>query len=152
MATNGRTKRQRQRSEPKLVRLGPVDNHVGGRVKLRRRMLGLSQQKLAGSLGVTFQQLQKNERGTNRIASSRLFDLSRALDVPIQFFFDEMPAKVAASVRQHDHVIKGAAHVDSSAFAKGETIELVRAYYRIKSPSVRKRVRALAETLAVESE
>jgi transcriptional regulator with XRE-family HTH domain len=132
--------------------LGPVDNHVGGRVKLRRRMLGLSQQKLAGSLGVTFQQLQKNERGTNRIASSRLFDLSRALDVPIQFFFDEMPAKVAASVRQHDHVIKGAAHVDSNAFAKGETIELVRAYYRIKSPSVRKRVRALAETLAVETD
>jgi transcriptional regulator with XRE-family HTH domain len=132
--------------------LGPVDNHVGGRVKLRRRMLGLSQQKLAGSLGVTFQQLQKNERGTNRIASSRLFDLSRALDVPIQFFFDEMPAKVAASVRQHDHVIKGAAHVESSAFAKGETIELVRAYYRIKSPSVRKRVRALAETLAVETD
>ena len=152
MAANGRTKRQHQRSEPKLVRLGPVDNHVGGRVKLRRRMLGLSQQKLARSLGVTFQQLQKNERGTNRIASSRLFDLSRALDVPIQFFFDEMPAKVAASVRQLDHVIKGAAHVDSSAFAKGETIELVRAYYRIKSPSVRKRVRALAETLAVETD
>src|SRR5690242_18267678 len=110
MAANGTRKRQRRR---KLVRWGPVDNHVDGRVRLRRRMLGISQQKLAGSLGVTFQQLQKNERGTNRIASSRLFDLSRALGVPVQFFFDEMPAKVATSVRQHDHAIKGAAHVGS---------------------------------------
>jgi transcriptional regulator with XRE-family HTH domain len=111
-------------------------------------MLGLSQQKLAGVLGVSFQQLQKNERGTNRVASSRLFDLSRALDVPIQFFFDEMPAGVAASVRQHGGAFKSEALIESGTFAKRETLELVRAYYRIKSPSVRKRVYGLAQTLA----
>ena len=88
MAANGRTKRQRQRSEPKLVRLGPVDNHVGGRVKLRRRMLGLSQQKLAGSLGVTFQQVQKYENGVNRLPINRLIEFCEALSVPASQVLD----------------------------------------------------------------
>jgi transcriptional regulator with XRE-family HTH domain len=148
MATKGRGKRGHRGAEPELVRLGPIDKHVGGRVKLRRRMLGLSQQKLAGALGVTFQQLQKNERGTNRIASSRLFDLSRALDVPIQYFFDEMSPEVVASVRQRGGTVKSVAPVEPGAFARRETHELVRAYYRIKSPSVRKRIYGLAQTLA----
>src|ERR1044071_7861480 len=100
MPTKGKGKRGRRAAEPELVRLGPIDRHVGARVKIRRHMLGLSQQKLAGALGVTFQQLQKNESGTNRIASSRLYDLSKALDVPIQFFFDEMSPETAASARK----------------------------------------------------
>jgi transcriptional regulator with XRE-family HTH domain len=115
-------------------------------------MLGLSQQKLAGVLGVSFQQLQKNERGTNRVASSRLFDLSRALDVPIQFFFDEMSPGVAASVRQRGGAFKSEAPIEPGTFAKRETLELVRAYYRIKSQSVRKRVYGLAQTLAGDSD
>lgn len=143
-----RTKSRRGSTRAKLDRPRPVDAHVGSRVRLRRTLLGMSQQKLAAALGVTFQQVQKNERGTNRIASSRLFDLSKTLDVPIQYFFDEMPAETAASARSHGIVAaKSAADHELDPLAKRETLELVRAYYRIKSPSVRKRVYGLAKTL-----
>ena len=69
----------------------PVDVHVGGRVRLRRKLLGMSQTDLGKALGVTFQQIQKNERGFNRIGASRLFQLSHILDVPLSYFFDDMP-------------------------------------------------------------
>ncbi len=142
------SKRRRGPTRAKLPRSRPVDAHVGSRVRLRRTLLGMSQQKLAAALGVTFQQVQKNERGTNRIASSRLFDLSKTLDVPIQYFFDEMPAETAASARSHGIVAaKAAAVLELDPLAKRETLELVRAYYRIKSPSVRKKVYSLAKTL-----
>src|SRR5215210_645465 len=72
-------------------RPSPIDVHVGGRVRLRRTLLGMSQEKLGEALGLTFQQVQKYERGVNRIGASRLFDLARVLDVPIGFFFDDMP-------------------------------------------------------------
>jgi len=68
----------------------PIDIHVGSRVRLRRNMLGLSQEKLGGAIGLTFQQVQKYERGFNRMGASRLHDLSRVLDVPVSFFFDDM--------------------------------------------------------------
>src|SRR3546814_15533847 len=68
----------------------PVDVHVGSRVRLRRTLLGMSQEKLGEAIGLTLQQVQKYERGANRIGASRLFDLSRVLDVPVDFFFDEM--------------------------------------------------------------
>ena len=83
-------RRQARPAKIDLVRVRPIDGHVGARVRQRRRMLGRSLQELAGQLGVTYQQLQKNEHGLNRIASSRLLDLSQALDVPIQYFFDAM--------------------------------------------------------------
>ncbi|MDT8265491.1 helix-turn-helix transcriptional regulator, partial [Roseomonas sp. DSM 102946] len=72
-------------------RPSPIDVHVGGRVRLRRTLLGMSQEKLGEALGLTFQQVQKYERGVNRIGASRLFDIARVLDVPIGFFFDDMP-------------------------------------------------------------
>ena len=72
----------------------PVDVHVGRRVRMRRAFLGMSQTTLGEAIGLTFQQVQKYERGTNRIGSSRLFDLCRALDVPVEFFFEDMPAEV----------------------------------------------------------
>ena len=75
----------------------PVDVHVGARLRQRRTLLGMTQSKLGDAIGLTFQQMQKYEKGTNRISASRLFDLSRVLDVPIQFFFDDMPTAVAAS-------------------------------------------------------
>src|SRR5919107_1994508 len=75
-------------------RPSPIDAHVGGRVRLRRTLMGMSQEKLGDALGLTFQQVQKYERGVNRIGASRLFDLSRVLDVPIGFFFDDMPDAV----------------------------------------------------------
>src|SRR5215212_4959897 len=75
-------------------RPSPIDVHVGGRVRLRRTLMGMSQERLGEALGLTFQQVQKYERGVNRIGASRLFDLARVLDVPISFFFDDMPDSV----------------------------------------------------------
>src|SRR5271157_4494031 len=72
-------------------RPSPIDVHVGSRIRLRRTLLGMSQERLGEALGLTFQQVQKYERGVNRVGASRLFDLSRVLDVPISFFFDDMP-------------------------------------------------------------
>lgn len=128
----------------------PVDIHVGSRVRLRRTLLGLSQEKLGDALGLTFQQVQKYERGANRIGASRLFDLSRVLDVPVSFFFDDMSSDVAerkpAASIVLDDVSQGG--FDADPMARRETLELVRAYYRIKDPLVRKRVFELAKTLA----
>jgi transcriptional regulator with XRE-family HTH domain len=75
-----------------------IDVHVGRRVRLRRTLKGISQEKLGERLGLTFQQIQKYERGVNRIGASRLFEISRILDVPIGYFFEEMPTEIAASV------------------------------------------------------
>ena len=78
----------------------PIDVHVGSRVRLRRNMLGLSQEKLGGAIGLTFQQVQKYERGANRIGASRLHDLSQVLDVPVSFFFDDMDPVRAPAIPQ----------------------------------------------------
>ncbi|MCW5771695.1 MAG: helix-turn-helix transcriptional regulator [Rhodospirillaceae bacterium] len=148
MATKGRGKGRRGATRIKLVRPRPVDAHVGARVRLRRTMLGMSQEKLAQALGLTFQQVQKYERGTNRVGSSRLYELSKILDVPIQFFFDEMPAEIAATARGgNGGFSEAAADYEPDTLAKRETLELVRAYYRIKSPQVRKKVFDLAKSL-----
>jgi transcriptional regulator with XRE-family HTH domain len=148
MAMRGRPKGRRGATRIKLVRPRPVDAHVGARVRLRRTMLGMSQEKLAQALGLTFQQVQKYERGTNRVGSSRLYELSKILDVPIQYFFDEMPAEIAATARTgNGGFAEAAADYEPDTLAKRETLELVRAYYRIKSPRVRKKVFDLAKTL-----
>src|ERR1041384_530661 len=78
-------------------RPSPIDVHVGTRIRLRRTLLGMSQERLGEALGLTFQQVQKYERGVNRVGASRLFDLSRVLGVPVQFFYDEAPADVAGT-------------------------------------------------------
>ncbi len=129
----------------------PIDAHVGARVRLRRTLLGMSQEKLGLRLGLTFQQVQKYERGANRIGASRLFDLSRVLDVPVSFFYDDMASGVAdASPRQLSlgHQADCDATADTDQLARRETLELVRAYYRIPSEPVRKRVFDLAKALA----
>ncbi len=79
----------------------PIDVHVGSRIRLRRTLLGMSQERLGEALGLTFQQVQKYERGVNRVGASRLFDLSRVLDVPISFFFDDIPESVASAFGAH---------------------------------------------------
>lgn len=123
----------------------PVDIHVGSRVRLRRTLLGMSQEKLGGALGLTFQQVQKYERGTNRIGSSRLYQLSRILDVPVSFFFDDMPDEAAA---QGAGMAEGTqSRFDQQDLAKRETLELVRAYYRILEPNIRKRLFDLVKSL-----
>ena len=128
----------------------PIDVHVGSRVRLRRTLLGLSQEKLGEALGLTFQQVQKYERGANRIGASRLFDLSCVLDVPISFFYDDISSDTSAKSPRN---IVGLADQAVEPFepdplAKRETLELVRAYYRIKEPAVRKRILELTKALA----
>jgi len=138
-------------------RPNPVDIHVGARVRLRRTLMGMSQEKLGDALGLTFQQVQKYERGANRIGASRLFDLSRVLDVPVSFFYDDMsdavrdqsPLAVAhggAGLREE------AATFEIDPLGRRETLELVRAYYSITDPNIRKRVHELAKALAVADE
>lgn len=127
----------------------PIDVHVGARVRLRRTLLGMSQEKLGELIGLTFQQVQKYERGANRIGASRLFDLSRVLDVPVSFFYDDMSDAVSA---QSPRLIGGLEEepvvFETDSMTKRETLELVRAYYRISDPNVRKRVADLAKALA----
>src|ERR1700743_1828829 len=107
----------------------PIDVHVGNRIRLRRTLLGMSQERLAEQIGLTFQQVQKYERGTNRVSSSRLFDLSKIFDVPIKFFFDEMDVDVGAQSPGQLHGSRPTV-TDQPAdpAAKRETLELVRAY------------------------
>ncbi|HMA13467.1 MAG: helix-turn-helix domain-containing protein [Bacteroidota bacterium] len=130
----------------------PVDVHVGGRVRLRRTLLGMSQEKLGEAIGLTFQQVQKYERGANRIGASRLFDLSRVLDVPVGFFFDEMADDVAASSpAQRPGVGRPLPEQELDPMVKRETLELVRAYYKIGESSVRKRLFEMTKALAAAS-
>ncbi len=133
-------------------RASPIDAHVGGRVRLRRTLLGMSQEKLGDALGLTFQQVQKYERGVNRIGASRLFDLARVLDVPIGFFFDDLPPEMGgnSAVRSRPALFgftESQDGLDDEQMSKRETLELVRAYYRITEPAIRKRVFDLIKSL-----
>ncbi len=132
--------------------LHPVDMHVGARVRQRRVLQGMTQTVLANALGLTFQQVQKYERGTNRIAASRLLDLSRVFDVPINYFFEDMPPEVAASPQ----ATKGRGRAKKlpsyglDSMVKRETLEFVRAYYKIKDAGVRKRIYEFTKTLGAD--
>ncbi len=126
----------------------PVDVHVGTRVRLRRTLLGMTQTGLGDAIGLTFQQVQKYERGVNRIGSSRLYDLARVLEVPINFFFDEMPKDVATKYGGVSRgMAEGAEEFDPDIVSRRETLELVRAYYKIESPQVRKRLFEMVKAL-----
>ena len=130
----------------------PVDVHVGRRVRTRRTLLGMSQTALGQAIGLTFQQIQKYERGTNRIGSSRLFDLCKALDVPITFFFEDMPPAVASSSSALGvGIAEESSHYKLDPMAKRESQELVRAYYKISNPNVRKRLFQLTKAFAAAS-
>ena len=127
----------------------PVDVHVGSRVRLRRTLVGLSQEKLGEAVGLTFQQIQKYERGSNRIGASRLKEFSDILDVPVSFFFDGTddgnPSKARGQQRQSQAGNQGTAN---DPLHKRETLELVRAYYQIHDPNVRKRIFEMVKALA----
>ena len=119
----------------------PIDVHVGGRVRVRRKMLGLSQTQLGEDLGVTFQQVQKYERGSNRIGSSRLFRIATALGVPVAYFFEGAETKLPGFNPMPDGL-------EGDVFEREETQELVEAYYRIADPRIRKKVLGLARLLS----
>jgi transcriptional regulator with XRE-family HTH domain len=142
-----------ERRRPKLDRPNPIDGHVGSRVRLRRMILGLSQEKLGESIGLTFQQVQKYERGANRIGASKLWELSNVLDVPVQFFFGELPPAAALEMRRIAGQDPGLREEPTEPYlndplARREVLELVRAYCRIPDPALRHRLFELTKTLA----
>jgi transcriptional regulator with XRE-family HTH domain len=122
----------------------PIDIHVGQKLRLRRTLLGLSQEKLGEAVGITFQQLQKYERGANRISASRLFNLSQVLGVPVTYFFEDLPPPGDTLDRLETEQVEGD---EMDAMARRETLELVRAYYRIVDGGVRKRTFELVKAL-----
>jgi transcriptional regulator with XRE-family HTH domain len=137
-------------------RPSPIDVNVGSRIRLRRIQLGVSQEELGDALGLAQQQIQKYERGANRVGASRLFDISRVLDVPINFFFEDMPEGMDATpmtaprgrlygfVEEREPFSNG----EADKLSKRETVELVRAYYRITDPAIRKQMFDLMKSVA----
>ncbi len=124
----------------------PVDVHVGARLRQRRTLLGMSQTALGNAGGLTFQQIQKYERGSNRVSSSRLYEFAKILDVPVSHFFEEMSAEIAKGRRKPGRPTAKVAQADVTT--KRETLELVRAYYKIRSDGVRKQIRNMVLALA----
>ena len=130
-------------------RPNPVDVHVGARIRLRRNMIGLSQEKLGESLGITFQQIQKYEKGMNRVGASRLQSIGNILNVPVTFFFDDMPG-------QSDKP-KGFEEESETTYVVGflnssEGIQLARAFAKIGDAKIRRKILDLVRTLGHEEE
>src|SRR5262249_26895896 len=134
-----------------------VDVHVGARMRQRRTLLGMSQSKLGDAVGLTFQQIQKYERGTNRIGSSRLFEFAKVLDVPVSHFFEEMPANALSGRAMSGRGRKNLGEAgtpfeqDKDPLIKRETLELVRAYYKIREARVRKRIFEMVKAVGAAS-
>jgi len=128
----------------------PIDVHVGSRVRLRRTMLGMSQEKLGESLGITFQQIQKYEKGTNRVGASRLQQIARVLSTPVSFFFEDAPG-------QPEGGPSGFAEGDSTNYvvdflSSSEGLQLNRAFIKIKDPKVRRKIIEMVRALANEDD
>jgi len=149
LSTGKAAKPRRQRRRVAVDGPRPVDVHVGGRLRLRRTLLGISQEKLGEAVDLTFQQIQKYERGANRIGASRLFEFSRILDVSISYFFEDMAKEVAGSYKAGMKGLSDQVQEDmeSDPMVRRETLELVRAYYRIKDVRVRKRIYDLVKAV-----
>ncbi len=134
--------------ERRARRANPIDAHVGGRVRLRRMLLGLSQERLAEQLGLTFQQVQKYEKGINRIGASRLFELAKLLSVPVQFFYEDAPSgepgtnSGLAESTGENYIV--------DFLNSREGLELNRAFLRIADPKVRRSLIELMRSLAGE--
>lgn len=133
----------------------PVDVHVGQRIRLRRTILHITQQQMAEMLGLTFQQVQKYEKGTNRVGASRLWDISKVLKVPMDFFFEDMDEEVAQlspRMLNGDSRIMMVAErthsIDEDPMKRAETLELVRAYYKIPNRLLAKQMFDLMVTLS----
>jgi len=150
-----RLKKQVDPKSPRYERMpagvpSMIDLHVGKRLRQRRSLLGMSQEHLGESVGVTFQQVQKYERGANRIGASRLYQFSIILNVSVSYFFEDMPKSpqtdgVTGPIGLGDQSQVG---FETDTLARRETLELVRAYYQIADPMVRKRILELARSLS----
>jgi len=125
----------------------PIDKHVGSRVRMRRMMLGMSQEKLGDALGLTFQQIQKYEKGSNRIGASRLQQIALILQVPVAFFFEGAPPP-PGTPSGFGEAVSPAYVTDFLATTDG--LALVKAFMRIANPKLRRRVVDLVEEMAGE--
>ncbi|MDE2184974.1 MAG: helix-turn-helix transcriptional regulator [Alphaproteobacteria bacterium] len=125
----------------------PIDAQVGNRLRLRRMMIGMSQERLGELLGLTFQQVQKYEKGVNRIGAGRLFEIARILGVPIHYFYES----VAQQINAAPGFSEGEAQPVLEFVSSGEGLQLSLAYMRIKDTKVRKRVLDLVKSLAEEN-
>ena len=124
----------------------PIDKHVGSRVRMRRMMLSMSQEKLGNSLGLTFQQVQKYEKGTNRIGASRLQQISQILEVPVSFFFEGAPT---VAVGRADGLTEAPSPAYVSEFlATADGLALTKAFMRIGDAKLRRRIVDLVEQIA----
>src|SRR5208283_2857403 len=126
----------------------PTDKHVGSRVRMRRMMLGMSQEKLGDALGLTFQQVQKYEKGTNRIGASRLQQISQILQVPVAFFFEGAPdVPMAGSLESGANDAPSPTYV-SDFLATSDGLALTKAFMRIEDAKLRRRIVDLVEQIA----
>lgn len=125
----------------------PIDVHVGSRVRLRRMLVGMSQEKLGDRLGLTFQQVQKYEKGANRIGASRLYHISQILGVTVQFFFDDMPPREGSDQEGFSEDNGSPYVMDFVSSAEG--LQLNRAFTRIDRPAVRKKLLELVKSLSL---
>lgn len=126
----------------------PIDRHVGARVRMRRLLVGMSQEKLGEALGITFQQIQKYEKGANRIGASRLQQIAKILGVPVEFFFEGAPAGGPESASGFSELPQSGFVSDFMATSEG--VQLTRAFVRIVDPTVRRRLIDLVEALAAQ--
>ena len=142
--------RVRRRTKKQVSRSGPIDIHVGSRVRLRRNLLGMNQTDLGKAVGTSYQQIQKYERGVNRVGASRLFNLGRALDVPISYFFEDLSPAAAGGGKRRTRGLSEApaAVLEPDSLSRRETGELIRAYYRVKDAKQRRRVLDLIKALS----
>ncbi len=124
----------------------PIDAQVGSRVRIRRMLIGMSQERLGELLGLTFQQVQKYEKGVNRIGAGRLFEVSRILGVPIDFFYEGVSTQGEGGFSESE-----AAPPVMEFVSSGEGLQLSLAFMKIKDPKVRKRVLDLVKSLADEN-
>ncbi len=127
----------------------PVDVHVGRRLRLRRTTLGMSQEAIGKQTGITFQQIQKYEHGVNRMGSSRLYEFSKILSVPVSYFFEGYGDYAADDVSGLAFA-EPASEFEHETISNRESLEVMRAYYRIKNPALRKRVIELIKAMADE--
>lgn len=135
-------------------RPNPMDIHVGSRVRLRRMLLGMSQEKLGDQLGLTFQQVQKYEKGINRIGASRLYDLSKTLGVPIAYFYEEAPIPALGMAEDQEEYGEKKPGDDGvyEFLSTREGLELNKAFVKISDPRVRRTIVDLVRNLAGEKE
>lgn len=130
-----------------------IDIHVGQRIKVRRSLMGYSQEKLAEFLGITFQQIQKYEKGTNRVSAGRLYELSKILEVPVSYFFDKITGseksdRGAMGLSDNQQAPFSSGHASDDLMENKETIDLLKAYYSIQNPQMRKDVIKFIKSMA----